>query len=447
MDPHEPEALADDFPAQPARARRGVSLIFVSLLVIGLTGIAYLHPSIGASPSHVAPTVPAAYQLAAVDFVTPDTGWFAGTFDSGRFALMHTTDAGDHWARQLSGDVGNAGVYVNFFDSTGGVVAVLGPQSVIYRTADGGHRWSVSPILSGVAYLTSVSSVSFADASHGWLLLSTPTVASGAELLRTNDGGLTWTNLGSPALGNDLVYRVHFTDPQTGWLDSLSAGPYAYKSADGGATWRQVPLPAPRGGWSAAGQFLVSAQPTQGSGVVATVASFAPTLGRSGIGAAVVSYPPLTVRAFDGGASVSYVYLTLADTLSSSPWSAADTKSRSGSSAQVQAPNQVQLGSLDGGSTWTAIAPPTAPGAIGYFNARDWWWIGSGAWSTSSDGGTTWTPNRNLGVPQPLPGSLQVLDPTHAWFGAMTGARAVLEDTSDGGLHWQMTVLPVLRPS
>ena len=51
---------------------------------------------------------------------------------------MHTADAGHHWASQLSGDVGTAGMYINFFDSNQGVVAVLGPQSVIYRTATPG---------------------------------------------------------------------------------------------------------------------------------------------------------------------------------------------------------------------------------------------------------------------------------------------------------------------
>lgn len=444
VDPKEPEALEYDLPAQPARARRGISLIFASLLVIGLTGIAYLHPSIPSSASPVSSTVPAAYQLAAVDFVSPTAGWFAATFDSGRFALMHTTDAGHHWVRQLSGDVVNAGVYVNFFDASQGVVAVLGSQSVLYRTADGGRKWSAKPIRGGVAYLTSVTSVSFADAVHGWLLLSTPTVASGAELLRTDDGGATWTNLGSPAVGSDLVYRVHFTDRQVGWLDSLSARPYAYKSLNGGATWQQVTLPAPRGGWPATGEFFVGAQATHGAGVIATVASFAAPSGRSGIGASVTSYPPLTVRAFDGGVPVSYIYVTFADTIASSSWTAVDTKNRSASASQVQAPNQVQLGSLDGGSTWSVIAPPKEPGAIGYSNAENWWWIGSGAWSTSSDGGATWTPSRNLGVLQPLPGSLQVLDAAHAWFGAMAGTRAVLENTSDRGLHWYMTSLPAL---
>src|SRR5487761_716472 len=171
MEPEAPEVDLDP-PVGQARARRARGLIAVSLLVIVLTGVAYLHPSLGPG---MAPTqtrtasFPASYQLAAVDFVTPATGWFAATFDSGRFALMHTTDSGDHWTNQLAGDIGRAGVYVNFFDSTHGVVAVLGAQSVIYRTGDGGRTWSVQPILSGVAYLSSVSSVSFADAVHGWL--------------------------------------------------------------------------------------------------------------------------------------------------------------------------------------------------------------------------------------------------------------------------------------
>lgn len=450
MEPQASEVLDYDSPAGPARARRGISLILISLLVIGLAGLAYLHSSFGATASPappVAPRVPAAYQLAAVDFVSPSAGWFAATFDSGRFAVMHTTDAGSHWASQLSGDVGNAGVYVHFFNATEGVVAVLGPKSAIYSTADGGHRWSAKPSLSGVAYRASVSSVSFSDAVHGWLILTSPAVASGPELLRTKDGGATWTNLGSPTVGNDVAYGVHFTNPQVGWLESLSAGPYAYKTVDAGATWRHIPLSAPRGGWPATGQFLVAAQPTAGLGVIATVAPFAPPSGRSGIGASVISFPPLTVRAFDGGVPVFYVYATFVGTTSNSSWSAADNRSSSASTTLVQAPNQVRLGSLDEGSRWSVITPPGAPGAIGYSDAQDWWWIGSGTWSTSSDGGATWTPYRNLGVPEPLPGSLQVLDPTHAWFGAMAGTRAVLESTDDGGIHWNMTILPALKPS
>jgi hypothetical protein len=179
--------------------------------------------------------------------------------------------------------------------------------------------------------------------------------------------------------------------------------------------------------------------------VIATVVNFAPASGRSGIGGTVVAYPPLTVRTFDGGVPVFYRYAIFADAISSTDLAAASAEHRSGTSTQVQAPNQVQLGSSDGGVTWSVIEPPNVPGAVGYSDALNWWWIGSGTWSTSSDGGTTWTPYRNVGVLSPLPGSLQVLDSEHAWFAAMAGAQAVLETTEDGGIRWTELGLPVVK--
>lgn len=438
MGPQEPEAEYES-PVEPARARRGLSLMVISALVIAVTGLAYVRPSFGAPHAPTSASVPATYQLTAVDFVSPTTGWFAATFDSGRFAILRTSDAGRSWTRQLTGETNQRGLYMHFFDSAHGVVALMGAQPLMLRTTDGGLTWSSHPG-SAAGYVVSMS---FVDPSHGWLLVrsGTPTGAMG-ELLRTVDGGTEWTNLGSPVVAADDAYRVQFTDQQVGWLDSVSVRPYAYKTVDGGASWRQVPLPAPSGGWPATGQFFVAAQATQGFGVVATVATFAPTSGRSGIGGQVVSYPPLTVRTFDGGVPVFYIYATLADAIPTADLTAAEMQQKNGSASQVLAPNQVRLGSLDGGSTWSVIAPPNAPGAIGYSDAQNWWWIGSGAWSTSSDGGTTWTPYRNVGVPQPLPGTLQVLDAQHAWFGAMAGTKAVLERTADGGIRWEMIVLP-----
>lgn len=417
----------------------------ISLLVIVLTGLAYVRPSFGAPRAPATPAVPATYRLAAVDFDSPTSGWFAATFDSGRFAILHTSDTGRSWTRQLTGDTNQRGVYMHFFDSSHGVFGLMGAQPLMFRTADGGRTWSSHPGMSAAGY---VISMSFVDPGNGWLLIrSTTRNGVAAELLRTVDGGTIWTNLGSPVVAADEAYRVQFTDLQVGWLDSVSARPYAYKTVDGGASWRRVSLPAPSDGWPAAGQFFVAAQATQGFGVIATVANFAPTSGRSGIGGKVVSYPPLTVRTFDGGVPVFYIYATFVDAIPTADLTQVDMQHRNGPSSQVQAPNQVQLGSLDGGSTWSVIAPPNAPGAIGYSDAQNWWWIGSGAWSTSSDGGTTWTPYRNVGVLQPLPGSLQVLDSKHAWFGAMAGTKAVLETTADGGIRWEMIVLPPINPS
>jgi photosystem II stability/assembly factor-like uncharacterized protein len=444
MGPTDPEA-GDVTRAGSARARRALTLIAISVAVIALTGIGYLRPSLvfGSAQPAQAPAAQAGYQLAAVDFISPSDGWFVATFDSGRYALLHTKDTGRHWERQLTGGTYQRSVYVNFFDRSDGVFGLLGPQSLLLLTADGGRTWSSIPAFDTTAY---VLAATFVDPDHGWVLVrSGDGAAAPPELLRTQDGGFHWTNLGSPVTGIDQAFRVHFTDRDAGWLDTISARPYAYRSEDAGATWRQVPLPAPPGGWPPAGQYFVAAQPTQGVGVVVTVASFAQTVGRTGIGERVVGYPPLTVQAYDGGVPVSYTYGTLVDAIPSRDLGTAATQHRNGV-PQYQAPNQVQLGSLDGGDTWSVIAPPSAPGAIGFSDAENWRWIGSGAWAMSSDGGITWTPSRNVGVPLPIAGSLQVLDPDHAWFAAMAGTRAVLETTVDRGIHWEMVGLPPVNP-
>ena len=49
-----------------------------------------------------------------------------------------------------------------------------------------------------------------------------------------------------------------------------------------------------------------------------------------------------------------------------------------------------------------------------------------------------------MGVPEPLPGTLQFIDATHAWFGAMAGTRPLVETTDDGGVHWSMILLPAI---
>jgi len=125
---------------RPGRAGRAIALIAVSVLVIGIATVAYMHPQLphdfGGQAVAGAVHVPApSYQLAAIDFVDTSSGWVVAELPSHDFAVLHTTDAGRSWARQLSGIEGDIGEYARFFDRLHGVVVVLGRQAACARPA------------------------------------------------------------------------------------------------------------------------------------------------------------------------------------------------------------------------------------------------------------------------------------------------------------------------
>jgi photosystem II stability/assembly factor-like uncharacterized protein len=425
-----------------SRARRALTLITLSILAITVAGIAYLHPTIGlGSALNAAPAPLDSSQIAAVDFVTPTTGWVVMEQQPHDFAVLQTTDSGDTWNQQLAGTAGAIGEYARFFDAAHGVLVVLGPHALIYQTSDGGSTWSHQSLTQGTG---NIWSADFVDANHGWLLAQDPTV--GEELLRTQDGGATWVGLGEPVLPQDWAYSVAFVDPNVGWLYSQSAGPYAYKSLDGGTTWRRMALPAQPGGSAptvvaatSGEKFFVAPHPTQGLGVMTTVIGAAPTGGRLADGRVVLGYPPLSVSTYGGIGSVTYIYAAVIPYRYSSieyvdPGPLVDTEPA----------DQFQLSSVDGGVTWKTIVPPSTYGAVGFVDALNWWWIGSGASSTSSDAGRSWTQVRGMGVVEPLPGTLQFIDANHGWFGGMAGTRPLVETTDDGGINWKMFLLPAI---
>jgi len=428
------------FPEDPSRARRAKALGALSLVVVALACAAYLRPA--PQTVAVAPAGPAGYQLDAVDFVDPSTGWILADLDTSDFAVMSTRDAGRSWTTRLVSPSTRHGEYLRFFNRSAGVVVSIGSGAAVFTTRDGGVNWTRHAVDPADAYVVSAS---FVDPMHGWLLEFGPgTDGLGSTVLaRTQDGGATWQGLGPPAAPPAEAFAVSFTDPSTGWLDAVAAGPYTYMTSDAGASWRQVALPAPASGWPVPhGSFFVAARPTLGNGVIVTVVNSAHINGRSAAGSAVLSYPPLTVRAFDGGSAVTYVYSTFVDSASDGVLDIVNAVQKPGPGAQVQPANQIGLRSMDGGLTWTTFAPPAPGGTIGYADAASWWWIGPGLHARTTDGGLTWSPSRPDAVAEPLPGSLVVLDARHAWVSGLSDTGPVLYTTADGGDHWTSVRLP-----
>ena len=412
------------------RLRRPMALISASVIAMTTAGIVFLHPALPSFGGGAVPAVPqTSYRVTAVDFVDGATGWVVVILDALDFAVLHTGDGGRSWDRRLSGPTEGRAQYLKFFDRNAGVFALAGTRPLLYRTRDGGRTWSALPALKTAG---SVLSWSFVDPQHGWMLVDegSPTLPAATTLYRTGDGGRSWRNLGHPVDAPDRAFRVDFSNLATGWLASSGAGPYALRTDDLGATWSRVTLPPPQGGWPQSGQFFVAVQSTSGRGAVASVVYLPQITTKKGTSGTIRAFPPLTVRVYDGGRPVLYTYTTLIDQVAGGPV------------AQQQAPNQTRLSTLDGGTTWTRIDPPSTSGAIGYFDALNWWWIGSGSWARSRDGGISWTIPRGIGVTEPMPGTLRVLDRNHAWFAGAAGTTPVLEGTDDGGLHWRRVVLP-----
>jgi photosystem II stability/assembly factor-like uncharacterized protein len=82
---------------------------------------------------------------------------------------------------------------------------------------------------------SALNSVSAVNSNIAW--------ASGASgrVLRTTNGGTTWTSVGGGAIGTSAVHNVFAWDANTAWVTANpTAGGYAYKTTDGGATWTQT---------------------------------------------------------------------------------------------------------------------------------------------------------------------------------------------------------------
>jgi photosystem II stability/assembly factor-like uncharacterized protein len=130
---------------------------------------------------------------------------------------------------------------VQFTDSGHGWVAGAGR---IMATSDGGASWTRQ--YAGPADLDQVD---FIDGEHGW-------AAGGGSLLRTTDGGASWTTLAEPCQGE--LSSVHFVSPAVGYAvaakgsaqtagqpspggqDTTALGGSLLRTSNGGATWSPV---------------------------------------------------------------------------------------------------------------------------------------------------------------------------------------------------------------
>lgn len=261
--------------------------------------------------------------LSFIKMQTASTGWAVGEAKDGSDdRILRTSTGGATWReitpaqpQDSAAEIGQGATlfalneqtaWATYYNRTGGP---LSNPAFVWRTADGGITWQPSAELDTTDLeIFQPSDLIFVDAQNGWLMAHAGAGMSHdyVAIYRTKDGGLSWERLIDPYMdGESGVLPMScektgllFTDVNNGWVTGNCGGvvtgaPYLQRTADGGATWEAVELPAP----AEAPQLF--AQDTSACGVQAA-AFFDTKLGLL----------PVTCLDFNNSVYTSYLYKT-----------------------------------------------------------------------------------------------------------------------------------------
>ena len=167
---------------------------------------------------------PVSFSLYGVSFIDGNIGWAVGN----RGTIIKTTDGGATWFAQASG-VEEPLFGLSFVNAATGWA--VGYSGAILKTADGGATWTAQA--SGTT--EDLRGVDFIDSLVGWAV-------GRGEVLKTVDGGLTWQSTAS----DRVLLSVEFLSPSTGWATGV--GETILRTDDGGATWTATRQAASSGG-------------------------------------------------------------------------------------------------------------------------------------------------------------------------------------------------------
>jgi photosystem II stability/assembly factor-like uncharacterized protein len=163
---------------------------------------------------------------------------------SGPPILVRSVDGGRTWRSSSLAPLATGLVDVHFFDDRHGLVVGgdgVGPEpaqqesshTVVLMTDDGGDSWRV--VYRGPTAGKWAWKISFPTPQVGYVSTQGPTLDG--TVLKTTDGGVTWTAL---AVGAPEGFSgIGFATTSLGWVASDTT---VYETRDGGATWARIAL-------------------------------------------------------------------------------------------------------------------------------------------------------------------------------------------------------------
>ena len=167
---------------------------------------------------------PAFHHLYAIEVVNNDLV-FAGGYGG---PLIRSTDGGEQWEEISIPNVSTISS-IHFFDTTNGWMVAsssdFGVKDYLLKTTDGGDTWTT---------MSNSAEYSTMD----WLTDQIGHVGTWAgTILKTEDGGETWEQIATPVENN--IYQIKFIDTEFGYACSTT-NKLMY-TEDGGASWTVLP--------------------------------------------------------------------------------------------------------------------------------------------------------------------------------------------------------------
>jgi len=158
--------------------------------------------------------------------------------------LLRSIDGGESWsAIDLSAQAGMI-LDVKFLDaSTGFVFAgsnsdIGQSEALILKTRDGGKSWT--EVYRSGRKLENSWKASFVDARTGYATIQTYDPQRAQQVMvKTVDGGETWTELALVDNAKARQFGIGFVTAQVGWVGTAAGG---FETRNGGASWTPVPL-------------------------------------------------------------------------------------------------------------------------------------------------------------------------------------------------------------